>query len=572
MDYECQTPDLEKEDDVQAGDLAAILADPESAKALETAARQTLSRMNPKTAPVASGYKISTYDIPVKLADGSALLFNSHTRSLILLSESEAHTYYGLAGMAAFAPGKVADKLLLQSLVDGGHVVGAKSDELAVVRQRYDATRNRKNSLQLTIAPTMACNFGCSYCFQGLIKPTKKMTPEVQNAILDFVKAKKGLQSLHIVWYGGEPLMGKDSIFRLSDRLIAWCDKNKISYSAGIVSNAWFLNGETAAQLYSRRVKSVQVTIDGDRETHDQMRPLTSGQGTFDRILENISETLDETALSISVRVNVGQRNVDRVSSLLDGFVEKNFAKRGNFHVYFAPIEASTPESGSAFDEKLARADFNRRVLALEEKARKLGLAGIKTPSGSFAGMCVAASNSGYVVCANGDVHKCWETAHDETKRIGTIFEPEKLHDSVNASLWSQWTPFDSDVCKSCKILPMCGGFCAQRFVYSGPDLTALPCPSWKWNTAEYIFSRAKSLGVVKDDQWLPQQATIEAKQSGERHSPASLMAAQERMLEKVSAQYGRRIDREMIIAGEPALNPQPETTPEAALEETARP
>src|SRR5262249_9505862 len=161
-------------------------------------------------------------------------------------------------------------------------------------------------SLTLTIAPTMACNFACGYCFQGLNKPAKKMDPDVQNAIVSFVKAKKDLKSLGIVWYGGEPLMGKDSIFRLSDLLISYCDKNNINYSAGMVSNAWFLNGEMAAQLYTRRVRWVQVTIDGDRETHDRMRPLTSGHGTFDRLLDNIGEALDQTAISINVRVNVG--------------------------------------------------------------------------------------------------------------------------------------------------------------------------------------------------------------------------------------------------------------------------
>ena len=32
----------------------------------------------------------------------------------------------------------------------------------------------------------------------------------------------------------------------------------------------------------------VKMTLDGDRDTHNQMRPLRGGQGTFDRIVENI--------------------------------------------------------------------------------------------------------------------------------------------------------------------------------------------------------------------------------------------------------------------------------------------
>ena len=361
-DFECQ---VSQDGEQQAAEVALLAQNSARTSALEAAARQTLSAVHGRQREAAaSRYKVSRYDIPVRLADGAALLFNSRTRSLILLSDGEASAYRELAERSDFSAGQVSDRLLLEALAGGGHVVGAMVDELAVVRDSYEATRSAKGSLTITIAPTMACNFACGYCFQGLNKPTTKMKPDVQNAIVDFVKAKKDLKSLNIVWYGGEPLMGKESIFRLSDLLISYCDKHKISYSAGIVSNAWFLNGEMAAQLYTRRVRWVQVTIDGDRGTHDRMRPLTSGQGTFDRILDNIAEALDQTAISINARVNVGQSNVDNVDAMLDCFVERNFAKRGNFSVYFAPIEASTPESGSAFEERLSRAEFNRKVLA----------------------------------------------------------------------------------------------------------------------------------------------------------------------------------------------------------------
>ena len=98
--------------------------------------------------------------------------------------------------------------------------------------------------------------------------------------------------------------------------------------------------------------------------------------------------------------------------------------------------------------------------------------------------------------------------------------------------------------------------------MYSNPKEAALPCPSWKWNTAEYIFSRAKDLGVVSADQWLPEEATVEARQSGERHSLDTLQAAQARVLEKVSALHGRQIDRAMLFAGEAALEVAPSREP----------
>jgi uncharacterized protein len=91
--------------------------------------------------------------------------------------------------------------------------------------------------------------------------------------------------------------------------------------------------------------------------------------------------------------------------------------------------------------------------------------------------------------------------------------------------------------------------------------------------TAEYIFSRAKDLGVVSADQWVPEEATVEAGQSGERHSLDSLQAAQARVLEKVSVLHGRQIDSTMLFAGEPALEVAPShaaSGEDRALEGTA--
>jgi uncharacterized protein len=536
--------------------LALDISDPQKAKELKAAAEQNLYRLKASKVnyTAASRYKTSRYDMAVPLTDGTALLFNSRTRSLVLLAKEEAELYNHLASQGAFPPNEIKDPILAQVLADGGHILGTNIDELTLVRFMYDAARSNNTSLNLTIAPTMACNFACGYCFQGLNKPTKKMSSEVEDAIINFVKAKSDLRSLNVVWYGGEPLMGKESIFKISDSLIAYCDMKGIVYTAGIVSNAYFLTGSVAGQLHSRRVKWVQITLDGDKDTHNQMRPLTSGGGTYDKILDNMAATLDATPMAINVRVNVGLRNIDNVSHMLDVLVERKFARRPNFVVYFAPIEASTPESGSAFEEKMIRAEFNRAVLGLEEKARKLGFASTVAAPTGFLGMCVAASKGGYVLTANGDVHKCWETAHDASKRTGTIFEPEKLHSSVNATIWQQWTPFDNDTCKSCKILPMCGGHCAHRFIYGGPDQTALPCPSWKWNTAEYIFSRAKDLGIVTQDKWREDQATVDAKQSGERHSKESLEASQAFMLQKVGKLHRKQLTREMLLEGEAAL------------------
>lgn len=549
-----------------AGHEADQAVDPETSSAqdaaasapeLEKAARAIVNRLGgvKRNGAASSRYKVSQFDIPVALADGSTLLFNAQSRSLILLAADETKAYRALTERS-FPTATIDDRLLLQTLADGGHIVGENTDELAIVRDVFESRRSVPDHLSLTIAPTMACNFSCGYCFQGPEKPESKMSPEVEEAIFAAVGKLQNLKSLSLTWYGGEPLMARDVIFRLSDRMIAYCDKHKIRYSAGMVSNGYLLTAELAQQFYSRRIGWVQVTIDGDQETHDKMRPLTSGRGTFDKIVENIGTILDTTPLSISTRVNVGRSCVTRAHALLDRFAELNFSKRGKIHTYFAKIETATEEGDGALHEKLPQADFNRAMFDLEAKARELGLSATIAPSQSFEGLCVASAHNGYVVVPNGDVHKCWETAHDPSRRVGTVFELDKLRESANGQLWKQWSPFDNPVCTACKILPLCGGQCALRFVYARPEHGATPCQKWKWNTAEYIFGRAVALGAVTPDLWLPEQATEFTQPSGEAHTTATLMSARAHLLEKVAARpHACNCGQDRCSAGEVAAD-----------------
>ena len=45
---------------------------------------------------------------------------------------------------------------------------------------------------------------------------------------------------------------------------------------------------EVVDRLLPFGLSGVKITLDGDRDTHNRMRPLRGGQGTFDRIIENI--------------------------------------------------------------------------------------------------------------------------------------------------------------------------------------------------------------------------------------------------------------------------------------------
>ncbi len=476
--------------------------------------------------------KVSDYNIPVFLKDGAVLLFNSCSRALIKLSKGE---YLKLSDPETDLKESFPDKQL-HSLISNQFIVPKEKDELAALERNYNLVRQNDSALNLTIAPTFDCNLACGYCFQGLDKAKSKITPVVKDGILEHIRNQKArLEQLSVTWYGGEPLMAKPGLLDLSDELISFCDLNSINYSASIVTNGYLLTRKTASELWSRRVTWAQVTIDGMPETHNKMRPKVNGKGSFEKITENIKDVLVNTPMAIHVRVNVGQDNIEQCEELLHFFHKEMPLSTGRFKVYFAPIDASTPESGSAFEQSLSRKVFNEKLRQLTALGQKLGVINPTAAPNSILGMCVAVQKNGLVIAANGDVHKCWETMHDSTKKIGTIFEINKAFASYNNQLWRHWSPYDNETCRNCKVIPICGGMCGHRFVYNDQnDEHSTPCPDWKWNTAENIFSRALQRGTVAEDDWLEEQATIDTEVSGKRHNRVSLSQIQADLKDKL--------------------------------------
>ena len=82
----------------------------------------------------------------------------------------------------------------------------------------------------------------------------------------------------------------------------------------GIGDERLSLNEESCAQLQDRYVRSAQVGLDGPPQTHNKMRPLASGRGSFDVILKNLRHAVEY--LTVTIRVNLDHRNIDDAEEL----------------------------------------------------------------------------------------------------------------------------------------------------------------------------------------------------------------------------------------------------------------
>ncbi|OLP72211.1 hypothetical protein BJM39_10485, partial [Salmonella enterica subsp. enterica serovar Javiana] len=184
----------------------------------------------------------------------------------------------------------------------------------------------RNTAFSATVFTTTSCNLGCGYCFQnvetarpGLTAPKRipaaYMTDRTLDDVVEFIASRQaalGLAELKVLLFGGEPLLRKDSCVRVLSRL-----RPLGLVSAGMVTNAVLLEQGIASELASEGMREVQVTFDGDRDSHDSTRATRNGRGTYDTILANLQDCAD-VDFSWQFRINISHRNLHLVGSTID--------------------------------------------------------------------------------------------------------------------------------------------------------------------------------------------------------------------------------------------------------------
>lgn len=293
--------------------------------------------------------------------------------------------------------------------------------------RREGAYRPRTpSSFSLTVLTSTACNLGCGYCFQntgadttGGHRPLRIERRRLDSGTIDQIlafTAKRmelaGLDKLYLLLFGGEPLLNPSGCLELLER------SHSIGLTQGsMVTNGVLLKPKLAADLYAAGLRHIQITFDGSREDHDQIRVKRSGAGTFDTIVRNVARASEATELRWNLRVNVSHHNYQRIGELFTQL--KDQLNPARFMVTFAWVG----DAGFGYANDLAHAQdvsdgFVRwHVAALE--------AGFKIARPGMHMTCHICSEPGgrvgAVVNADGTLYSCWQSAGKAGWDVGTV-------------------------------------------------------------------------------------------------------------------------------------------------------
>lgn len=345
------------------------------------------------------------------------------------------------------------DESTIESLKQGGFIIDDDFDEIAIIRDQLNQSKYCVNELILTIAPYSGCNFDCVYCYEKDNIKNTYMTSDVIDAIVENIqKQAKFLTHLEVTWYGGEPTMAINIIDELSEKILKICDENEISYRATMVTNGYLLDNDSIIySLKQDRIKSLQITIDGDKKSHDSRRVMKNNMGTYDKIWSNILKYKNELP-HINMRINVDKENMSSVTDILD------FIYQNNLEELVHPYLGKLIDFG-CYNKEVC---FNKKEFANESVKFRSFLNLCDLPR-TVQNACAATASNCFLIDSDGSLYKCWHEIGDIEYSFGNIIK-DGFHNKGRAITYISKEPMDDPVCKACNLLPICmGGCCSEK-------------------------------------------------------------------------------------------------------------
>jgi uncharacterized protein len=351
-------------------------------------------------------------------------------------------------------------------LVDADFLIPSSRSELAIITRRYYHQLFGINAVNLTILPTLSCNLTCPYCF--VRKKPGTMTPKVADAVAEWVKrAFRPKRRLHVTWSGGEPLLAKRVIKRLTESLADVCREWRAGYTAALMTNGYYLDQGVIDNIEDWGLRGVQVTLDGDREHHDALRRQRRGGGSFDRIAENIERLCRAShQCYVTLRVNCTDANYASVFELLKRFGPSVRRRARLFFRWVWPNEVSGCLDLAA-DGRTR--DSYRRLDALYQAANDSGWLTCNPTIPSGDGYCEVDSPNYFSIDPFGNLYLCTHTFDAEA--VGSVFQAGNGLNDNQVDSYDSWyaaNPFGDLECRACRLLPVCWGGCRKARVLGG--------------------------------------------------------------------------------------------------------
>jgi len=468
----------------------------------------------------------SIFNVQVPVAErNEVFLMNTFSDAQLLVSPDVTVLLDRIAqGEARF---NTEERETVEALIEQGFVVESGDAERAAIAEYFTNVREDTEQMKVTVLTTLQCNFACDYCFQGdhgdYNKFAAKMSLDTARQVALWIERRLDEaqpRKFHLTLFGGEPLLNLPVVYFLAERLWDACRARGVRMIINVITNGMLLTPDVVDRLHPFGLNGVKITLDGDRDTHNRMRPLRGGQGTFDKIIANIRRVADKCRISIGG--NFDESSVDSYPALLDFLKAQEFAdKLGG--VNFKPIIREGSTAGIPLTARAAESSAKnpKHILPLTPvaangtplkplagtcmtsagagngstcdscnfAAEKMAFLqhetrsrGFSTPDGVHNGPCHVHMKQAHTIGPDGSLYACPGFTGEKALSTGHIDDRKDPRREAAREKFDYLAPWKS--CGDCAFLPVCAGGCVVASQAQLGDMNAPTCHKQSFESA----------------------------------------------------------------------------------------
>ena len=322
------------------------------------------------------------------------------------------------------------------------------------------------DEVQIFYAPTYACNFGCSYCFQDEYAPAPGGDPKaVMDAFFAHVDQTFAKRRKYITLFGGEPLLPSPGARAVVERMVEETARRGLDLA--VVTNGYSL-ADYVPMLARGRIREIQITLDGTEKVHDARRYLKGGGATFQRVVAGVDACL-AAGLPVNLRSVLDRDNIDSFAELAHFAIDRGWTESPhfktqigrNYELHHCQVGRDRIYSRLSLYEDLYRLvqrdpeilRFHRPAFSVSRFLFDRG----ELPAPLF-DACPACKTE-WAFDYTGRIYPCTANVGKAGEAIGTFY-PERRLDAELTEPWQERDVLGIDKCRTCSVQLACGGGC----------------------------------------------------------------------------------------------------------------
>lgn len=386
--------------------------------------------------------KTSKYNYYIPYGD-KHIFFNGITKRFFLVSESNKDKFIDIIEHPDNNIYQEKYSPFIERMKKEGFIHEDDVEEKTLIKKLFEQQRC-PDMYMLMILPTYQCNLRCWYCIQEHqnVNLTGEMVCRIKKHIQKYL-LQTGLKKFRLSWFGGEPLLAYDKLTDLTAFAQTFCKKHGIEFFCDITTNSLLLTPERIKHLGEIGVKTFQITIDGCREKHNQVKQ-NKKHSTFDKAIDNVLGIIDTIPNSSCIlRINYSEKTLEpqKIINDVNSLIPQEYRK----NIRVTPCKIWQVDDSLIHKEKVN--ELHRLV--------KKDAYNINTASNSI---CYVDYKHFNCIFPNGTIDKCENEPLEETK--GTLTESGDITWNAKNEFETHHVLSASSVCLNCKHLPYCTGPC----------------------------------------------------------------------------------------------------------------